>query len=364
MRVQCQYSGLEFTVDHFGFKSTGFHPIFGISTINLLSLIENWANSELDSDETKLLWIAMMKATGLVEFRSSAIPAVAVVENTMEMLAKFLAFKDSVPALELVFPRIVINRDTRKCGNAPEWINIWFERKKSWEDGYRRDILNQQLADREAALEKLIRSPLGDQNRKIARLADWAMLSGNVPKELREYWISLFKLRSIEVYQAKTIDIEELVEHMEDNLQHGTIFASETMLHLRLLLERNRKGLNFGLGMPDDELASFDPLTLANRPYSFIGDDIEQRNIIATAMTAPPKEPMLYDFPSKLEYLRARAAWTLAVRQVDINTRVEQKQKEAMQRDILEGETEIVDDGQLDLELNSLVGREKDMGHE
>jgi hypothetical protein len=107
-------------------------------------------------------------------------------------------------------------------------------------------------------------------------------------------------LKGVNIYSAKTVDLEELVEHMTEHLEHGSIYATATLKHCRMLLEKNKTGLNFGLGIDVDH------------PFTIIEDSLEAHNKRLTAASAPAEEPLLHNYPTKLAFLRAKAAWNVA----------------------------------------------------
>lgn len=345
MKVTCRYSAVEFRAEHFNFSILGEHPIFLLETPKLISLYKVWLDhpEKLSATEVRLLFIALLKATDLVSFQVAAKPSFQQATKHLPELAGFVAFRQTIPNVEIKFPHIVINGYTNDCSAVGTWLDTWGDRKIDWLDNYKQEHINLKLQTIEEQLHRLIHSPMGDQARKIGRLANWALIASDTPKEKWEYWTSLFKLKGLELYKAKTEDLEYLLEFMEDELPHGGVFSFETLRHIRELYARNKAGLLFGLGgnITEDDL--LDPLALTANSFSFIDDDVESINKRIAAASAPVKEPVLADYPDKVSYLRAKSAWILASAQIQAQLIVEQREMQHLTKIALENPGE---DGQ------------------
>lgn len=308
MNVFCQYSGDEFKLEGFGStRLTYVHPIFAADTSWLLSRMGAWSAQKFTEQESKLLFLAMLHSTELIEFRCAAHPSNQVVQLNMEPLARILAWMDGISRKELVLPKFVIQHDNRRLENVRYWIETWFNARKDYEDGYNKYLNQRKLADKEAALERLIRNSQRTTDDYAGLLATWALQASDAPKGLHDYWRELFLLKGLKLYSAKTADLIELVEHMEENLEHGSIFAAATMKHVRTLLKKNQAGLNFGLGIDDEDFEEIN-----NSPFKIVEGSIEEHNMQVIANSAPLEEPVASKFESRVAYLKAKAAWELA----------------------------------------------------
>ena len=216
MKVHCQYSGVDFDITGFGgTKLTYIHPIFSAETKWLLSRMGNWAAQKFTEQESKLLFLALLHATELVEFRATAFPENNIVQLNMEPLARILAWMDGLSRKELVLPKFIVQHDNRRLQNVRYWIETWFEARKDYEDGYSKYLLDRKLADKEAALERLIRNSQRTTDDYAGLLATWALQASSAPKGIHDYWRELFLLKGLKVYSARTVDIQELVDHLE-----------------------------------------------------------------------------------------------------------------------------------------------------
>lgn len=334
MKVTCRYSGIDFRAEHFNLSTIGEHPLFLLSTDKLLLLYKTWLNQEKDNPtvphlgetETKLLFVALLKATELVNFSLPARPNFTIATKNLPSLASFVAFRQTIPNVEIAFPHVVISQDTQDCTGAITWIERWEACKTDYLDDYRHANISLRLAHQEDLLLKLIKSPEGNQTRKITRLCEWAMIASEAPTALRPYWTELFKLSGIDIFKASTVDLEELLEHLEDNLPHGSTFSFEALRHIREIYVRNKKGLLFNLGGPEDNEA-LDPFDLTANPFRFVEDDMETINSKIAALGAPIDEPKKSDYPNLIVFLRAKSAYHLANTERNVRKLMEQQEQ-------------------------------------
>lgn len=338
MKVICRYSGVEFRAEHFNFTSIGEHPLYSLPIEKLLGLFRIWVNSDIEAaklsqTETKMLFIAFMKATDLIDFTVPASPDYELTIRFMPKIVEFVIFRQTIPDVEIRFPRISINELTRSCRNMSDWLDVWFTRKADYMISHRQEYLNQKLQQSEEILMKLIKSPMGDQARKIGRLAQWALIASDAPKHMHEKWTGLFKLKGLELFKADTDDLENLLGYMETKLPTGGMFAFETLRHLRELFARNSKGIFYNLSDGDDSL---DPFELEKNPWRFIEDDLETINIKVAAAAAPLSEPVLSEYPNKVAYLQAKARFNLALSERQVKQIVEDRQIQALTKAALD----------------------------
>lgn len=353
MKVYCQYSGIEYDVTGFGgTKLTYVHPIFAADPQWLLSRLGSWAAQKFTPEESKLLFLSLLHSTDLVEFRATAHPENSTVQLNMESLAKIVAWMIGVSRRELVLPKFVVQQDNRRLQNVRYWIENWWEARKNYEDGYAKYLLDRKLADKEQALERLIRNSQRTSEDYAGLLATWALQASDAPKGIGEYWRELFLLKGLKVYNARTVDLQELVEHMEENLEHGSIFAAATMKHLRTLLKKNQAGLNYGLGITDDDLAE-----ISSSPFTIVEGSVEEHNISVISASAPVEQPQPGKFASRVQYLRAKAAWDLAQKARQYAEEFTRQTEEAVQADeelneILEEAEGTAEDRRVDIQIN------------
>lgn len=312
----CRYSGIEFRIEHFPFSFTKgqcIHPSFTLTSKELLGMAGQWSSRKLTETDTKLYFLSLLHSTSLVEFRSYAKPKISVCEQHMESLIREVAWVDSLTEATLQrLPRFVINADTSDLSTVEGWLDAWKQSRADLAEGYHTYNLEQKQIRREAALERLIKTPSRTVESYSKALAEWAAFAcefpnGEVPAPsgsgtitLRSYWIDLIQKcgnTDFQIWKVDRKDLEELLEYLEENLNHGSIYASSVMKLLRNALDRHNNLL--GMGSPK--------FTILDEQSG-----VEQQNIQAAIAAAPEIEPILEDYPNKVAFLRAKARWILA----------------------------------------------------
>lgn len=327
MRIKCRYSSVEFVAAGFNdLKITGEHPLMNVDLITLLARARDWSEGKLDTIERRVLFIALLKSTDLVEFHRAAIPSDTVISKNMEPLIRTMAWKGKLGDL-LPLPKYAVTNDTYRLANIHQWIKRCNDAKTEWEN---KDAIwerREELRLREERLIKLIRTPTKKLSFYQGMLGRWILEASNAPKDVQDYWLQLIRLKdNQDIWAASREGLEALLAHMEMNLPAGSIIADIAFKHVRKLLQVNTGGLEFGLGMDDDN-ADLDYTSMRDNPFIII-EDIEEHNILAAASLAPKQEPKEEDFETKGSYLKAVARWRIAQRLMTENERLAQKQKE------------------------------------
>lgn len=322
MKILCSLSGVEFTCEHFpAYLSSReiAHPIFSLPQKKLISYLGKWAGGELTPTDSYLLFLAILNSSSLVEFR---VPAArdtntdALVAQNMEHLAKTISKLNTVTNPAVVFPRYAIGPDTKYLPNIKYWIANWTEAYQDFVDGYARDYDSRKLIAREAALERLIKNPHLPISAYAAKIADWAAVAGQFPEYLTispfsnlkitmsSYWKEIIVKCSKEesIFSVPQVDIQDLLEHCENNVPIGTIYSNALFTVLRKALARQRNFL--GLGDMD----------LSRGKYQILSTDdtTETANLKAMIDSAPETEPTPEQYPNKIAYLKAKLRFQMA----------------------------------------------------
>lgn len=314
----CRYSGIEYRIEYFPFtfsRGQCTHPVFTLSSKELLGMSGQWANRKLTPVDTKLYFLSLLHSTNLVEFRSYAKPSIAICELHMESLIHEVSWIDSITeATRARLPRFVINADTSNLATIEGWLDAWKQARSDLAEGYHTYNLEQKQQRRELALERLIKSPSRAVESYARALSEWAAFATDFPNglvqapdgsqiTLRNYWIDLIQKcgnTDFQIWKVDRKDLEELLEYLEENLNHGSIYAAAVMKLVRNALGRHDNLL--GMGSP--RFAILDEKS-----------SVETQNIAAAIAAAPEIEPILEDYPSKVAFLRAKARWILAEKQ-------------------------------------------------
>lgn len=323
MKILCAYSGIEFTCDHFPaslYARESYHPIFNIPQKKLLGYIGKWGAGELTPTDSYLLFLSILKSTDLVNFRVPAIRTTntdSIIALNMESLVRTVIKLNAVTSPSVVFPQYVISPETKGLENVRYWIENWMEAYKDYQDGYKSAHESSKLIHRENALERLIKNPHKPISSYSTQLAEWAALAGKFPTFViqspfnqsqtitcADYWKLLISkcAREESIFSVRRTDIQELLEHCEDNIPVGSIYSNALFKILRHAIERQKNFLGLG---------DFD---LSKSTYSLLTDEdsVESANLKAMVESAPEYEPKPESYPSKFLYMKAKLRWDMA----------------------------------------------------
>lgn len=322
MKVLCAYSSLEFTCEHFpGYLSSRetSHPLFHVPQKKLLSYLGKWASGGLTNTDSYLLFLALLRSSELVEFRLPAIRTVStdsIIAINMEPLCKTLIKLNTIVSPSIVFPHYVISAETRGLDNVSHWIANWEIAYQEFQSGYRSAHDSAKLRTREAALERLIKNPHRPVASYASQIADWAATAGSFPEfvltnphnsmkvSCSDYWKYLISKCAHEeqIFAIRRKDLEELLEHCEENIPIGSIYSNALFRILRHALERQK---NF-LGLGD--------LDISKSSYTILSADTstESANLRAIIDAAPDHLPRREEYPTQFAYMKAKLRWDMA----------------------------------------------------
>jgi hypothetical protein len=311
MQIICRYSGLSFQSTSFMQLKVleGSHPIMSVDPRILLSRARDWADGNLNEVEKKLLFIALLKSTDLVEFRRPAYPTNQTIQRNMEYLLRTLAWRHATGP-KFLLPKFVVDKGTQDLKSVPAWLDKWnderdyfLSRQGHWE-------LREKIQLREAAMQRLL-----GKDRKTPsfykNLARWVIEVSDAPKVVEELWTNIFLLDTdVKIWAADTEVIQELLKYMINNIDAGSIFANLAFKHIRSILIKNQGGLEYGLGMTS--ISDLDIEDIKSKGYILLPSSktsMEVYNDSVAIRTAPSKLPERADYQTELDFLRAKIKW-------------------------------------------------------
>lgn len=320
-RILCAYSGIEFSCEHIPLYLTArevAHPIFSLSLSKLIPLHKKWEAGELTPIDSYLLFLALLDSTDCVEFR---VPVHrnqltdSVVATNLSDLLEVVCKVAKIKSPHFAVPSFVISPETKTLDTVHYWIASWESCIDDFESGYMAGSQRRRLEERETYLEKLIKSGEKETASYASSLAEWASLAGKFPTgliptpfgtmSLSDYWKLIIRkcIRVESIFQIPEIDLNDLIEHCEDYIDAGSIYAFALF---KLLREGKQKHRSF-LGLGD--------LDIPSGTYKILADDdsVEDANKLMMIQTAPDREPRSVDFPSRISYLKAKAKWDMKV---------------------------------------------------
>lgn len=323
MKVLCAYSGVEFEVEHFPFYLSSpqtTHPIFQIPQKKLFSLLRKWSSGEFTPTDSYLYTLALLNSSELIHWYTAAKRTAftpSIIAKNLEGLSRALLKLHTVPSPESCFPSFAITPETATLSNLEEWIAAWEQAYKDFKDGYRSAHDSRKLLQKETALQRLIKSPHAPVHKIASQIAAWAAQAGSFPTFLMpspfhrglqiscsDYWQTLIIrcAKNENIFALSEKDLQELLEHCEENIPIGSIYSNHLFQVLRKGLAKNKDFLG---------LSTLGSYTLLEENAKH---DVEAANLISLINAAPEQEPKREDFSSSFRYLQAKLRWDAALR--------------------------------------------------
>lgn len=321
-KILCAISGIEFSCEHVPMvlhSREAKHPIFHLPQKKLLGLYGKWVQSELTDTDNYLLYTALLNSSGLVHWTVPAIRTPdtrAVIANNMQRLVEVVTKITATPQPANIFASIQITAENKDLAPSHIWIEIWEANYRNWMDGYKHELIQRSIRQREEVLQKLIKDSTKTPENYARLLSNWANEAGKFPdftvdspitgekQPLSAYWMQIIQMcvREERIFMVPRADLEELIEHCEEHIDQGSIYAHSLM---RLLKSGLAKQKNY-LGLGDIDITA--------STYRIISNDttVEDANKMAMIDSAPREKPQLHNYPTKLAYLRAKAKWDMA----------------------------------------------------
>lgn len=340
LKTKCLMSGLDFALVGKDFSSSSFdklyprkwvHPIFSITARASLDLIRQvFADPDkFTATETYLIGLTVISHTGLVEFSSppktgllirdgnTITPASIVVQKSADLIriATFIAALGDSTRQKL--PTFRLTSEVSVIEFIENFIETIYDWKCERETNNEKERTRIALEVAESSLRKAIEKYGQDSTYVASRLAAWAAKSACFPEftiinplsasgvkiKLSDYWREII-IRCVDekkIFSVPTKDITELLEHC---LQY--LSAKDYMFHK--LIGHIERGLERASSYLDGGDTSYN---VAHKSFAILSDETTQETAvnIAMIMQAPDVEPFQEDYPTKLDYMKAKARW-------------------------------------------------------
>ncbi len=309
MKVKCALSGVEFKAQGFGtFTTTSQHPLLSASLIDLIrDILPLYYLDRLNEPEIRVLFVAFLKHSELVDFEHHAAPSIKTIHSNMQSLVKTLDWSLS-KASTFSLPRYRITRANCTLKNISQWISSWSNARENWIDKQRMYGERTLFIIRQEALEKLITSAYRSPEQYAGRLAKWALEASKAHPDRIEDWTAIFKLREPAVYSADKDEIADLLDWLESHLDAVNSTVAQTALrHIRKIAYLNDEGILHGLDDFEEEDVKLHLARDQGTPYVMLSR--HERMLRMTVEQAPTSEPKLEEFPTRVAYLVAKARW-------------------------------------------------------
>ena len=288
--------------------------------ISMVIIGESTRSGELTPTDSYLLFLALLHSSEQIQFRIACrrTPMTdSIVANNMEYLVRTVIKLNAIRTPGTLFPFFAITAETCTLTNVHHWIEVWENCWKDFESGSRRDIIHRNLAKRESALQRMIKNPHKHISAYASQLADWAAVAGSFPeflvpnpftKDSKKIPLSVFwkeiivrATRNEYLYTIPDNDLQELLDHCEENIPVGSIYSHALFEALRHAKEKKH---NF-LGLGDMDLQS--KYALLENPK-----DVESANMKALIDSAPTEKPRREQYPTQFAFMKAKLRWDMA----------------------------------------------------
>lgn len=355
MKIICKFSNVEYDLPQFHKLTTGRwtvegeHPVFLASTGDLIDRMQDWYEGKLDDTERKLLFLAFLRTLSTevdtfdpltlrkktvtvpaVRFECAAFPSPKVVNKNIERLSNLVIWQQVASAMHIRFPVYKISHSTRDLESITSFLDELQSKRTEFYDKKQHAQIIEQIRVREEKLDRLLKSvykPIHKWHHgEMDNLAKWVMDVTNVPLAVRPYWVRLFHLKEMDLYNEESKNYEELVDHMERNLPANSSYANTAFSYIRILAEKNKKGLYFALGASEfkiiDEDTNTSTLALSSEGQILTSavEDVETHNTLLQANQAPEARPLRSNYQEhkagKLQFLLDEARWEMKQEQL------------------------------------------------
>ena len=313
-RIHCAISGLTFSCEHVPLVLTErdgyFHPIFALPYRKLYGLYSKHCAGHLTVTDSYLLFLAFLHSTDQIEWRApcSLNPrdkgTISFVENNIQQLIRVIESTNCISIPSFKQPSFVVDCDNSQLSQVPNWIAAWNRNIRDFKEGYASVKLQEDLQKLENKLSYYLKSGINPENYSFA-VASWACKAAEFPPNKAEAWCKLIRscFNSAKMFSIPMSEIREVKEYCEENIEAGSIHFHALMSTLR---EGSTRHTDFlGLSTPNS-------LGYTLLPAETSKNQVEVEAIIAKA---PIEEPIRIDYSSDIEFLKAKIAYKLALRE-------------------------------------------------
>lgn len=332
MKVYCAKSGIPYSTgelfNYDGIHAIHEHPIFSFSNAQLLGFFEHVYSgegmesnsSESSSTEQYLLCLALLnKLPNQWKCQVNKELALPYALKYLEPLARLVEKVNANRQYLNSIPSIVIDKTTNDLRCLSDWINAYNEayaEATNISAAFRR---GKQVSRLESVIDRLIAKGFDKNRSRISKVvADWAVVAGDFPVSVKELWYDMVQVSfsddflSVLGATATLADYDELIEHCEDYIPHGSTLAAVLMRKLR---DARAMIQEFTAPTKAQKAAK-----LAEIDLSDISDEEDSREIpvpvkieaTGKVIIGISKEPIKSEYPDSISYLRDLIRWRKA----------------------------------------------------
>lgn len=324
-RITCAISGIRFQcsyLDDLNIPHTQgyFHPIFACSYTQLHHLYSKHTKGHLTPKDSYLLFMAFLHSSSKVEWKHPATlnPNEAstkkFIENNIRQLVVVLEKTGVIRHPSFSQPNFVLTYENCNLQQIPNWIKAWENNIESFKCG--RSSLREQedLQKVENRLSKLIFSGEKPENYS-STIAEWACKAADFPVHKQELWKKTIRscFSITKMFNTPLPLLKEIKDFCECNIEAGSIHFHTLSQVLREGIFRHIDylgGSNLALGYTLLATPSSKSPSGISRQETELKGQAELAALKAKAPSSPPEQA---NYESKLEFIRAKLAYRVAL---------------------------------------------------
>lgn len=317
-RVTCAISGINFHctyMDSINLPHTRgyFHPIFALPYTSLYPIYTAHTKGQLSPKDSYLLFLAFLHGSDQIDWvhPASCNPGsdstIALIENNIAQLVRVLEKTAIIRHPSFSQPSFKVTYENSNLYQIPNWIAAWTDNIDRFSKGQASIKEQQDLQKVENKLTSYILS--GSPTKDYAAIvAKWANLAACFPYHREEEWEKVIRscFNASKMFNTPLPLIKEIKAYCEENIEVGSIHFHTLSL---VLQEGINKHIDY---LGGSSLALGYTLLPSNPSYKKGGGDKSDIELLAIAADAPLEEPVQGDYPSSLEFLKAKLAYRVA----------------------------------------------------
>lgn len=260
MNLRCPISGLSYTASSGYGHGIATHPfLLSSNRTSLTAQLQDYLTGDLTSDNANsdesylycLAWLPILGVTfsATVDKESAHPFLLANLERMVTIIGKLDNHVRSA------FPSFIVTEADRDLSSLPNWLNAIQDCIADISRSRAEFTKDRKLSTIEESLERIIHSvQTKDIPRAAKIIANWAAVAGDFPlgiindphankTNIRDYWCNIivnsFKEDNMMLLEMRVsvADMDELIEHCEYNIPHGSSYAHILMTKIRAAKE-------------------------------------------------------------------------------------------------------------------------------
>lgn len=284
--LTCPYSGIQWSCPGLPFAAYHPHPVFSLSPKKLYALYSLHMKGSLQPVDSYLLSLAYLKASGYCRWdRPSEQPSVIWIDSHLSRLVAMVELLNSLPSKAVTLPTLILS-------GSLDQVEGWLEECTNIVGYYKDGLIQESLASKITKLENKLFNTLQDaSDRQTAiSISEWANLIAGFPSSSRDLWMATIRkaYNKEAMFYTDLSLLKEIKEFCICEIDPMATFFHKLMEILNHAITSNQTYLGFNILDDEDEEEAI--------PH----------------LEAPSSFPAREDYPSDLEFLKAKLRYQIA----------------------------------------------------